>query len=88
MDSQAKYCALARGDGGVYLRVPSDPSYVENILVEEAGGTVTDSKGERLNFGLGRTLGANHGVVAAGKEAHSLVLNAIVKLNHEQRAKA
>jgi len=96
MDSQAKYCALARGDGGAYLRIPTDPNYVEKIwdhaagslLVEEAGGTVTDSRGEPLNFGLGRTLLANHGVVAAGKETHSLVLDAIVKLNQEQKAKA
>ena len=33
MDSQAKYCALARGDGGVYLRMPVNPSYVEKIWV-------------------------------------------------------
>jgi len=59
-----------------------------SLLVEEAGGTVTDSRGEPLNFGLGRTLLANHGVVAAGKETHSLVLDAIVKLNQEQKAKA
>ena len=59
-----------------------------SLIVEEAGGTVTDSRGIPLNFGLGRTLKENNGVVAAGKEAHSLVLDAIMKLNQEQRAKA
>lgn len=33
MDSQAKYCALARGDGGVYLRMPVGSGYVEKIWV-------------------------------------------------------
>ncbi|KAI1782388.1 3(2),5-bisphosphate nucleotidase HAL2 [Ganoderma leucocontextum] len=36
MDSQAKYCSLARGDGGVYLRMPDHAAGA--ILVEEAGG--------------------------------------------------
>jgi 3'(2'), 5'-bisphosphate nucleotidase len=47
------------------------------ILVEEAGGIVTDSRGLPLNFGLGRTLGENFGVVAAGKEVHAAVLDAV-----------
>jgi 3'(2'), 5'-bisphosphate nucleotidase len=33
MDSQAKYCALARGDGGVYLRMPTGVGYIEKIWV-------------------------------------------------------
>jgi 3'(2'), 5'-bisphosphate nucleotidase len=33
MDSQAKYGALARGDGGVYLRMPVGTGYVEKIWV-------------------------------------------------------
>ncbi|OBZ73069.1 3'(2'),5'-bisphosphate nucleotidase [Grifola frondosa] len=95
MDSQAKYCSLARGDGGVYLRMPTGVGYKEKIwdhapgaiLVEEAGGVITDSRGEPLDFGLGRTLGENHGVVAAGKEVHSKVIKA-VKRAKEEEAKA
>ncbi|KAI0338448.1 3(2),5-bisphosphate nucleotidase HAL2 [Trametopsis cervina] len=87
MDSQAKYCSLARGDGGVYLRMPTGAGYKEKIwdhapgsvLVEEAGGVITDSRGEPLDFGLGRTLGENYGFVAAGKEVHSRVLEAVKK---------
>lgn len=33
MDSQAKYCSLARGDGGVYLRMPTGAGYREKIWV-------------------------------------------------------
>ena len=33
IDSQAKYCALARGDGGVYLRMPVGSGYQEKIWV-------------------------------------------------------
>ncbi|PCH34604.1 3(2),5-bisphosphate nucleotidase HAL2 [Wolfiporia cocos MD-104 SS10] len=92
MDSQAKYCALARGDGGVYLRMPTGTGYREKIwdhapgsvLVEEAGGVITDSRGEPLDFGLGRTLGENFGVVAAGKEVHSRVLGAIKRAKEEE----
>ncbi|CCM02724.1 uncharacterized protein FIBRA_04831 [Fibroporia radiculosa] len=92
MDSQAKYAALARGDGGVYLRMPTGTGYREKIwdhapgsvLIEEAGGVVTDSRGQPLDFGLGRTLGENFGVVAAGKEVHSKVLEAIRVAQEEE----
>jgi 3'(2'), 5'-bisphosphate nucleotidase len=85
MDSQAKYCALARGDGGVYLRMPTGVGYKEKIwdhapgslLVQEAGGVISDSRGEPLDFGLGRTLGENYGVIAAGKNVYSRVLPAV-----------
>ncbi|OCH87115.1 3(2),5-bisphosphate nucleotidase HAL2 [Obba rivulosa] len=91
MDSQAKYCALARGDGGVYLRIPTGVGYKEKIwdhapgsvLVEEAGGVVTDSRGLPLNFGLGRTLGENYGVIGAGKDVHPRVLAAVQKVQRE-----
>ncbi|THH04833.1 hypothetical protein EW145_g5237 [Phellinidium pouzarii] len=94
MDSQAKYCALARGDGGVYIRMPVGTGYREKIwdhasgslLVEEAGGLVTDSRGNPLDFGLGRTLGENFGVIAAGKEVHSKVILAIRKAREDEEA--
>lgn len=33
MDSQAKYCSIARGDGDVYLRLPVSDTYEEKIWV-------------------------------------------------------
>ena len=47
------------------------------LLVEEAGGVITDSRGRPLDFGLGRTLGTNFGVVAARKEVHAQVIEAV-----------
>lgn len=55
-----------------------------SLLVEEAGGVVTDSRGEPLDFGLGRTLGENFGVIAAGKEAHAKVLAAVKRALAEE----
>jgi len=94
MDSQAKYCALSRGDGGIYLRLPATSGYVEKIwdhapgslLVEEAGGVISDAHGRPLNFGLGRELLENHGVVAVGKGAQLKVL-AAVKQALEEKSK-
>lgn len=54
------------------------------MLVEEAGGIITDSRGEALDFGLGRTLGENFGFVAAGKDVHSRVLEAVKKAKEEE----
>lgn len=95
MDSQAKYCSLARGDGDVYLRMPTGVGYVEKIwdhaggslLVTEAGGVVSDSRGQPLDFGLGRTLGENFGVIACGKDVHPAVLDAVQKARAEESQK-
>lgn len=87
MDSQAKYCAISRGQGDIYLRLPNakQPNYVEkiwdhaagNVLVSEAGGKVTDMYGQPLNFGVGRTLAKNQGVIAAPKSVFDQVLSAV-----------
>lgn len=36
MDSQAKYCSIARGDGNVYLRLPTSATYEEKIWVSSS----------------------------------------------------
>ncbi|KAK5717545.1 3'(2'),5'-bisphosphate nucleotidase [Elasticomyces elasticus] len=85
MDSQAKYGSIARGAGDLYLRLPVRKDYVEKIwdhaagdlIVREAGGMVTDVEGNRLNFRLGRTLKENKGVIAAPKDVHSKVIEAV-----------
>ncbi|CED85610.1 Salt-sensitive 3'-phosphoadenosine-5'-phosphatase HAL2/SAL1 [Phaffia rhodozyma] len=91
MDSQAKYGALARGDGQVYLRVPTAYSggkkYVEKVwdhasgwlLVKEAGGWVGDIWGRDLDFGVGRTLKENDGVIATASSLKELVLSSVRK---------
>ncbi|EEU41064.1 uncharacterized protein NECHADRAFT_103553 [Fusarium vanettenii 77-13-4] len=85
MDSQAKYGSIARGAGDIYLRLPVKATYQEKIwdhaagdlIVREAGGQVTDIHGKRLDFGVGRTLANNKGVIAAPAAVHDKVLQVV-----------
>lgn len=85
MDSQAKYCSISQGNGDIYLRLPVNMQYEEkiwdhaagNVIVTEAGGQVTDMYGEQLDFGAGRTLKNNKGVVASATSIHQRVLEAV-----------
>jgi len=84
MDSQAKYGAVARGQAALYLRLPSPktPDYRENIwdhaagalVVEEAGGRVTDVRGKPLDFAGGARMVDNRGVVVTNGRIHDQVL--------------
>lgn len=47
------------------------------LIVEEAGGTVTDFQGKPLDFSVGRTLSKNRGVLASSKLLHPQVLKAV-----------
>ena len=53
------------------------------MLIEEAGGIISDGRGEPLDFGQGRTLGENFGVVATGKGIHSKIIEAVKKAQGE-----
>ena len=85
LDSQAKYAVVARGEGDVYLRLPTRADYREKIwdhaggvlIVEEAGGRVTDIDGRPLEFTHGRELSANRGVVVTKGKLHDDDLRAI-----------
>jgi 3'(2'), 5'-bisphosphate nucleotidase len=85
MDSQCKYGLVARGDASIYLRLPTQRAYIETlwdhaagaIVVQEAGGEVTDLEGRPLDFSAGRRLERNRGVVATNGKIHSQVLQAV-----------
>jgi 3'(2'), 5'-bisphosphate nucleotidase len=85
MDSQCKYGVLARGEAGIYLRIPTRADYEEkiwdhasgSILMHEAGGRVTDIHGQELDFSVGRTLKLNKGIIATNGKLHSQVLEAV-----------
>jgi 3'(2'), 5'-bisphosphate nucleotidase len=85
IDSQCKYAAVARGDASIYLRLPTRADYEEKIwdhaagwmVVNEAGGKVTDVRGEPLDFSIGRTLRNNKGVVATNGHLHNKVIKAV-----------
>jgi 3'(2'), 5'-bisphosphate nucleotidase len=87
MDSQAKHLLVAAGRADLFIRVPAAPAARDNIwdqaagslIIEEAGGRVTDLNGHRLDFGVGRLLAANQGVVASNGLLHAAALEAIHK---------
>lgn len=63
MDSQAKHGVLARGGAEIFVRLPK-PGYCEYIwdhaagfvVIEEAGGRLTDIDGRKIDFSLGAKL--------------------------------
>ncbi|KAM3273208.1 hypothetical protein ACQJBY_042905 [Aegilops geniculata] len=84
IDSQAKYGALARGDGAIYLRFPHK-GYKEKIwdhaagaiVVTEAGGVVTDASGNDLDFSKGRFLDVDTGIIATNKKLMPSLLKSV-----------
>lgn len=84
IDSQCKYAVVARGEASIYLRLPRDTSYREKVwdhaagalIVEEAGGRVTDLNGSPLDFSNGRLLGNHRGIVCTNRAIHDQVLDA------------
>ncbi|MBI4816686.1 MAG: 3'(2'),5'-bisphosphate nucleotidase [Deltaproteobacteria bacterium] len=88
MDSQVKYATVARGDASIYLRLPTRADYQEwiwdhaagSIVIEEAGGKLTDVRGRPLDFSVGRKLTNNSGVVATNGALHERVLEAVASV--------
>ena len=85
IDSQCKYAMVADGSASIYLRLPTRKNYIEKIwdhaagalVVSEAGGQVTDIRGRPLDFGVGRGLECNEGVIVTNGRVHEQTLNAI-----------
>lgn len=87
MDSLAKLAVLAAGRADVFFRLPSanEPDRTEwiwdqasgAILLEEAGGKVTDLHGRALDFSTGRKLEKNIGVLASNGRLHKRALEAL-----------
>mmetsp|Transcript_14249 Transcript_14249/g.30435 ORF Transcript_14249/g.30435 Transcript_14249/m.30435 type:complete len:323 (-) Transcript_14249:73-1041(-) len=81
MDSQAKYAMVASGRAGLYIRLSA---YAESIwdhaagvlLVEEAGGMVSDRNGKRLGFTMTKMTG-NSGVIVTNGALHEKVLTVL-----------
>jgi len=81
MDSQAKYACLARGDGGVYLRMPINAMYQEKIWVSHTDLSLLHCRNHYLCFRtmlparcsfmrpveLSRTPWDNHLILASGE---------------------
>jgi 3'(2'), 5'-bisphosphate nucleotidase len=90
MDSQAKYAVLASGKADVLIRLLSSkkPNYREkiwdqaagSIIVEEAGGRVSDLHGKPLDFSTGRELLNNRGVLVTNGCLHDAFLEALTRM--------
>ncbi|MBE9478930.1 MAG: inositol monophosphatase family protein, partial [Chloroflexi bacterium] len=95
MDSQAKYALMAAGKGDLLFRLlsPAQPGYVEkiwdqaagSIVVEEAGGKVTDLSGKTLDFTRGRGLTENIGVLASNRHLHDHALEIVRSVGADRR---
>jgi 3'(2'), 5'-bisphosphate nucleotidase len=95
MDSAAKYAVLSAGGGDLLFRLisPQIPDYEEkiwdqatgSILIEEAGGRVSDLTGQDLDFSRGRTMTGNIGVLASNGLLHGAALKALRATGADKR---
>jgi 3'(2'), 5'-bisphosphate nucleotidase len=94
MDGQTKQVLLAAGAAELLMRIPKDPNYREAIwdqaagalLVEEAGGRVTDLDGRPLDFTTGRHLLRNTGLIASNGVLHDAVLEVARRRGNASKA--
>ncbi|XP_071706523.1 3',5'-bisphosphate nucleotidase AHL-like [Rutidosis leptorrhynchoides] len=84
--SMVKYAAIARGDAEIFMKF-ARAGYKEKIwdhaagvvIIEEAGGVVTDAGGRKLDFSKGMYLqGLDRGIIAcAGSTLHEKIMRAV-----------
>ena len=88
LSSITRHNVLRREDLGNITVFPNQSNLQDhasgNLLVELAGGKVTDMYGNPLDFGRGRTL-KSKGVIAAEKSIHSKVIQAVQRVLSESK---
>lgn len=90
--SHMRYVALILGGGDLQLRIPNGPDvkmYVwdhagAHLIFVELGGKATDLDGKEMDFGAGRDLCRNRGLVVARGSAHSKVLDTLSTLMNDK----
>ncbi|MCT7948681.1 3'(2'),5'-bisphosphate nucleotidase [Ancylothrix sp. C2] len=90
IDSQVKYGMVASGLAAFFIRIPTSEflDYKENIwdhaagsiIVEEAGGCVTDIYGQPLNFSVGKKLASNKGIIASNPTIHNKIVYSLQQI--------
>ncbi len=86
IDSMAKFCMVADGTADLYIK-PLDPDksfswdfMPGDLLVREAGGSVTDLNGERLKFNERKCLWTKPGIIASNGMLQKKILE-LIKIN-------
>lgn len=83
--SHMRYATLVVGGGDFFVRVPAKKtakSYIwdhagAQLIFTELGGRITDLEGKEIDFGAGRDLEKNHGLVAARGNAYDVVFETV-----------
>jgi 3'(2'), 5'-bisphosphate nucleotidase len=89
MDSQAKHVTVAAGSSDLLIRFPPSPDFHDavwdqaagSLLIEEAGGRVTDLTGRPLDFASGRRLSRNAGLLASNGVLHPATLEVLRRVS-------
>ncbi len=97
VDSQVKYGLLACGEGEIILRFPptDNPNYREKvwdhaggaIILEEAGGKVTDIFGNAFQYNGEPLLNNSVGVFASNKYLHDIGIKVLQEVMENQQEK-
>ncbi|KND91543.1 3'(2'),5'-bisphosphate nucleotidase [Tolypocladium ophioglossoides CBS 100239] len=90
--SHIRYAALIVGGDDVQIWVPTSPAFKmciwdhagTHLIFTELGGKVTDLNGRDVDFGPGRDLRRNNGLVVAKGKIHKMVLTAMNKILEEE----
>ena len=95
MDSQVKYAALAAGEGELVIRLPpaAHPDRRDwvwdhapgSLILEEAGGAVSDLRGRPLTITDQPRLPDNWGILATNRHLHAEALAAMEAVGADQR---
>lgn len=94
--SHIRYAALIVGGGDVQFWVPASLASKIHVwdhagaqlIFTELGGMVTDLDGKDIDFGAGRDLNRNRGLVVARGEIHTTVFKAMSKILERKKEKA
>ena len=85
--SHVRYAALVLGGGDLQLRVPFPKTRFmiwdhagAQLIFTEVGGKVTDLDGKDIDFGAGRDLSQNRGMLAAREDIHARVRDLVTKM--------
>lgn len=91
--SHVRYAAMILGGGDIWLRVPTRPDAVfyiwdnagAQLIFTELGGKITDLDGKETDFGAGRDLNRNRGMVAAREGVYDLAFTGINHLVNAEK---